>query len=460
MQQIKHLHWRAGFGLSPENWQERQHWSIPQAVDHLFAEADQDQAIKVAIADATEQLPQIFELMKMDKEDRRKDARKMLIVNNSDWIQMMAKGQGSSLKHRMMLFWHGHFACRITQPKLALQQLTVLEQHGLGYFRDLVLGIAKDPAMIRYLNNQQNRKRTPNENFARELMELFTIGRGHYTETDVKEAARAFTGWSSNREGEYVFVKFQHDFGTKNFLGKTGNLDGTDIIDRLLEQKETALFLTRKIYRYFVNEHLDEEKVAFLADQFYQSDYHIGKLMRTIFSSDWFYEPRNMGTQIKSPIVLLAGVLRSLPTEFANPTALRLVQKSLGQVLFNPPNVAGWPGGKNWIDNSTLLLRLNLPVFLLQAADADLSAKADLDTVQKQRRLRTLEAQIDLTVLEKWLGPVQPVQAARKLSEYLLVRPAKIPDLLESELARNGNTRRTLPMMLVGLMSLPEYQLC
>lgn len=460
MQVIKHLYWRAGFGMSPEDWMERRHWSIRRAVDQIFKEASQDRTIKAAISSATEQLPKFFEMMDMSREERRKRGREMTIANKADWIEMMAEGKGSSLKHRMMLFWHGHFACRITQPKLILQQLSVLEAHGLGYFRDLLLGIARDPAMIRYLNNQQNRKRKPNENFARELMELFTIGRGNYTEEDVKAAARAFTGWSSSPQGKYIFLNNQHDFGKKHFLGKTGNFDGEDIIDALLEQKETAVFITRKIYRYFVNERIDEKLVQELADQFYRSEYHIGTLMRTILSSDWFYDPKNMGNQIKSPIVLLAGMLRCLPTEFSNPKTLLLLQRSMGQMLFNPPNVAGWPGGQHWIDNSTLLLRLNLPAYLMNAGEANLRPKDALESTKRGNRLQRLDAQVDFSHLENWLAKDGTLAAARKLAEYLIVRPVKLPNLLESQLARQKDTLRTLTIMLVGVMSLPEYQLC
>lgn len=460
MQQIKHLYWRAGFGLSPLVWEKRRHWSIPQAVDQLFAEAERDQSIRQAIDAATSTREELTAMAEMPREERKKQARKKITANISDWVQLMADESSSSLKHRMMVFWHGHFACRILVPQLALQQLKVLEAHALGNFRDLVLGIARDPAMIRYLNNQQNRKQTPNENFARELMELFTIGRGHYTETDVKEAARAFTGWSSNLQGEFVFRRFQHDFGRKTFMGQTGTFGGEEIIDIILAKKETAVFLTRKIYRHFVNDKVDESRVQQLAEAFYRSDYDIGRLMRTIFTSDWFYAPENTGNQIKSPVVLLAGMLRSLPTEFRESRSLLVVQKALGQLLFDPPNVAGWPGGQSWIDNSTLLLRLNLPVFWLEAGEADLRSKDSLESAQKGNRLRKLDARIDFSQLENWLEGEDPVPAARKLADYLIVRPVQLPAMLEKELTRQGDTKRTLPMMLAGVMSLPEYQLC
>lgn len=152
--------------------------------------------------------------------------------------------------------------------------------------------ISKSAAMLNFLNNQQNKKDHPNENFAREVMELFTLGRGNYTEHDVKEAARAFTGWSSNVKGEYVFRRFQHDFGSKTVLGKTGNFDGGEVLDILLDQKATAKYITRKIYKFFVNEQIDEAKVEWLADRFHKNDYEITPLLEDIFTSDWFYEEK------------------------------------------------------------------------------------------------------------------------------------------------------------------------
>ena len=150
-----------------------------------------------------------------------------------------------------------------------------------------------------FLNNQQNKKQHPNENFAREVMELFTLGRGNYTENDIKEAARAFTGWGYNVGGDFVFRKNQHDTGTKTVLGKTGNFDGDDIIDILLEQKQTAIFITKKVYKFFVNENIDAEKVEWLGNRFFQSGYNIKNLLEDIFISDWFYAEKNIGTKIK-----------------------------------------------------------------------------------------------------------------------------------------------------------------
>jgi uncharacterized protein (DUF1800 family) len=201
---------------------------------------------------------------------------------NAEWLSRMANPQESALLERMCLFWHGHFACDIKSGGLAASYLNTIRKHALGRFGDLAKGIAREPAMIRYLNNQQNRKQSPNENFARELLELFTIGRGNYTEQDIKEAARAFTGWSSNFDGTFRFRRFAHDYGSKTFMNRTGKWDGDDIIDIILEQRATAEFLAAKMYRYFVNPGDDPQHIAQIANHLYDSGYHIGETVEFI----------------------------------------------------------------------------------------------------------------------------------------------------------------------------------
>ena len=305
---IQHLYWRAGFGLSPKEWETNINRSVSANVDTLFYAATKASILK----NSTGSQP-FSQIRKLDSEPKKKlikQNRKQVQQQNYEWVLRMGNPEQSALLEKMCLFWHGHFACISRNGQLAFQQLSTIRQHALGNFRDLLLAIAKDTSMIRFLNNQQNRKNNPNENFARELMELFTIGRGHYSEKDIKESARAFTGWSSNLRGEFVFRKRQHDYGMKTFMGKNGRFDGEEIIDILLAKKQTAIFLSRKIYQFFVNDTLDENRVRHLANDFYNSNYNIEKLMRTIFESDWFYEEKNLGTKIKSPIEFMAGIIR------------------------------------------------------------------------------------------------------------------------------------------------------
>lgn len=458
--QIQHLYWRAGFGLSPTQWQERQHWSIPKAVEALFQEAnlDQQKSQNVSIDTALERRKK--ELTKKEQAALRKEQRRLVHLQNIDWLLAMGKGDESDLLNKMTLFWHGHFACTSKTGRVAFNQLLTLKKHALGNFRDLVIAIAKDPSMIRFLNNQQNRKNSPNENFARELMELFTIGRGHYTEQDVKEAARAFTGWSSNLKGDFIFRSRQHDYGQKRFMNQTGNFDGTDIIDIILSKKATATFICRKIYRYFVNPQVDENRVNLLADLFYDNDYDIGGLMRYIFTSTWFYDSKNQGVKIKSPTEFLVGMVRQLDLTVNNKIALFGIQKALGQTLFNPPNVAGWKGDKNWIDNATLMLRLNLPQAIFLAVEINLKEKDDLEGKNRGGRLKRLNASANLQPLVYLLDKQAKSLAINQLTQYLLARKSTP---YTSELDRftdKNSTTSFVKSLTMRLMMLPEYQLC
>ncbi len=457
MEKIRHLYWRAGFGLNLGEWQERRHWSVKQAVEQLFKEAEKARPIALPKVESTEV---VIGGNRDAKQQRQKLERQLVGQQNVQWIQRMANPMESALVERMSLFWHGHFACRTLVSKLAVNQLNTIRKHALGHFRDLLLAIAQDPSMIRYLNNQQNKKGSPNENFARELMELFTIGRGNYTEQDIKESARAFTGWSSNLQGEYVFRMRQHDYGQKTFFGKTGNFNGEDIIDMLLERKETALFITRKIYRYFVNTKVDEAIVQDLADTFYKSDYDIGKLMRTIFTSDWFYDSRNQGTKIKSPIEFMAGLMRQLNVDFEDPMSLIFVQKALGQMLFNPPNVAGWPGGKNWIDNSTLMLRLNLTAYLFNAAEVNMRTKDEFEALNRGKAQRKLKATVDLQPIVKWAGALAENEAFANLSDWLLSQPNPIQASSIKAFLKDRSKDTFVQTSVATMLSLPEYQMC
>ncbi|MDX1940907.1 MAG: DUF1800 domain-containing protein [Saprospiraceae bacterium] len=454
---IKHLYWRAGFGLSPKEWQERQNWSIKQAVDALFLEAKKIESIPVPGRDLD-----LGALRQMDKKEAAellKKERQVVAQQNIAWVQRMANPNESSLLERMSFFWHGHFACQSKSGILAVTQLNTIREHALGNFRDLVLAIAKDPSMIRFLNNQQNRKDSPNENFARELMELFTIGRGHYTEQDIKEAARAFTGWSSTVAGEFIFRERQHDFGQKTFMGKKGNFNGDDIIDIILEKRETAGFITRKIYRHFVNEEVNEQIVKDLANQFYKSNYDISKLMRGIFESEWFYADENMGTKIKSPVELVAGIMRTLNVQFSNDQAILFTQKALGQMLFNPPNVAGWPGGKSWIDNATLMFRLNLVPGIINSTELNFKTKelAEEDDVKGGRRLT---ASVNLQPLKNLTTGTSGLATLEALTNYLLQTPVSIGKEKLGRAIESSQQADLLKTAVMLVMTLPEYQMC
>jgi uncharacterized protein (DUF1800 family) len=339
----------------------------------------------------------------------------------------------------------------------------------LGNFKDLLRAVSKSASMLQFLNNQQNRKQHPNENFAREVMELFTMGRGNYTENDVKEAARAFTGWGFNPQGEFVFRRNQHDDGSKTVLGKPGNFDGNDIIDLLLEQKQTAKFITKKVYKYFVNDTVDEARVEWLSNRFYQSGYEIKTLLEDIYTSDWFYAEKNIGTKIKSPVELLAGIRRFLPMQMENDQSQLLFQRTLGQILFYPPNVAGWPGGKSWIDSSSLMLRLRIPQILTANEAMDIRPKADDDVMMGQmmegaKRMKDAvkggTATIDWTAVNKIFEKVPRERLLENISAAVLQTKGEVSDKVLNKYINTQSRENYIKSAIVNLMSTPEYQLC
>jgi len=464
---IKHLYHRAGFGVpvshfterSPKKWKQIKNQSIDQVVEEIFSKAKKAEQLQYESAYEGLSPTQFKQLDRQQKAELSKKDRKLVTMQNMDWLLRIADDDNPLLE-RMTLFWHGHFACISKMSKLASAQINVIRQHALGNFRDLVLSIAKDPSMIRFLNNQQNKKQQPNENFARELMELFTIGRGNYTEQDIKEAARAFTGWSSTLSGEYVFRKRQHDFGQKNFMDKQGNFNGEDIVNILLEQKETAHFIATKVYKYFVNEQVNEQHVKAMADYFYNSDYDIEKLMRYIFTSDWFYDEKNMGTKIKSPIDLLAGLIQTLQVQFENKRQLLQIQRALGQVLFNPPNVAGWAGGRNWIDNSTLMLRLNLATALLTSKEVAFRGKDEFEASTKSKAVKKVTARVNLQPLRKSVQNIPKSEWPQTLVNILLQTDVAFDESLIKDYAIIGKEENYFALLVMRIMSTPEYQMC
>ncbi|MEM9889025.1 MAG: DUF1800 domain-containing protein [Bacteroidota bacterium] len=458
-QQIKHLYWRAGFGLSPKEWQAVQSLSLAQALDALFS-----------LKSSSLSQPTPVNIDRRAGKEARQEARQLqrqsLNKQKAAWIKRMAHPRENALLERMSLFWHGHFACISRTPKLAVQQLNTIRQHALGDFRSLLLAISEDVSMIRFLNNQQNRKNNPNENYARELLELFTMGTGNYSEQDIKAAARAFTGWSSNARGEFVFRRWDHDEEMKTFLGKTGNFNGNDIIDIILARKETALFITRKIYRYFVHPKVDEARVYALAKSFYQSNYDIAHLMRSIFESDWFYASENIGAKIKSPMDLTAGIMRTLELDFSSPITLLRLQRFLGQELFNPPNVAGWEGDRNWIDHATLMMRLNLTNHFVSLSQKGRNHYKDeaVEEMMSEMKAQNFSQQgrtfLSFEPFVKFLEEKEPEAIFDFLVHYLFqVKPNISRAAIEKYVLKNSRSQY-IQSVMVRLMSLPEYQMC
>jgi uncharacterized protein (DUF1800 family) len=474
----QHLLWRAGFGPMAENAAAMD--TIPQKkLWELLLKTSAKKPAKIEVAQNLfdglyKGIKDVVEMQqkevnakrgKMIREQSREDLKNLNIL----WLEEMINSE-AQLREKMSLFWHGHFACRVINSYFQQELLQTIRENALGNFKDLLRGVSKSASMLNFLNNQQNRKKKPNENFAREVMELFTMGRGNYTETDVKEAARAFTGWGVNLEGEFEFRKNVHDDDSKTVLGKTGNWDGDDVLDILLAQKQTATFICKKIYKYFVNEKVDDTKVDWLSNRFYSNGYDIKKLMEDIFTSDWFYEEKNIGTKIKSPIELLAGIRRLLPMEMQNDQAQLLFQRTLGQILFYPPNVAGWPGGKNWIDSSTLMIRLRIPQILTANEAINIKAKDDDDVMMgqmmeaKAKKMNQIakggSAEVEWDTVMKVYEKVPRENLLQKITDTILQTKNKINNSVLEKYINAQNRENYIKSATVNLMSTPEYQLC
>ena len=287
------------------------------------------------------------------------------------WIRRML-GSEWPLREKLVLFWHGHFTSSVMDVKAArlmFNQNAFFRKHCLADFRTLLVGISQDPAMLRYLDNNTNRKAHPNENYARELMELFTMGIGNYTEDDVKAGARAFTGWTFEGD-EYVFRAGDHDDGVKKFLGESGRFDGTDVIDIILKQPCTAQFMATKLLKFFVTDNPDSELVDNLAGILRGNGYQFKPTLRALFTSADFFSNKHYRAQIKSPAQLIVGSTRLLSVSI-DPKSLGIAMRGLGQDLLAPPNVKGWDGGETWINTTTLLMRYNFAGYLLSGEVPD-----------------------------------------------------------------------------------------
>lgn len=467
---VKHLYSRAAFGISYPKLQELRKKDRQKVVDDLFKSATKPEDLKSVDEDEIRQqmalqaeLGAKKELTQAEKDKRQEITRlqnERSRTLNIAWLMRMID-TSAPLLEKTTLFWHGHFACRSNNPMFAQQLNNIQRQHALGSFRTLLIEVSKSPAMLQYLNNQQNRKGRPNENFARELMELFTLGIGNYTEQDIKESARSFTGWTYDRDGSFQLRPTYHDEGNKTFFGKTGNFDGETIIDIILENPKTATFIARKLYIFFVNETPNEAHIKELATYFYAQEYNISAVLKKMFTSDWFYEASNVGTKIKSPTEFLVNLSREFFVTYNKPQVLISLQSSLGQYLFNPPNVAGWPGGKSWIDSSSLMLRMKIPSMVLNDGMIDFSGKADPEDEAvialnkpanaKPKPKSYIDAQSDwtkfLTGLPKDIKPLD-------LARYLL-QPT-LDQKIVGMLANNQGLKSTA----IEVTSLPEYQLC
>ena len=387
---------------------------------------------------------------RMATEEERRAYRAALVEEGLQitgwWYREMA-ATPSPLTERMTLFWHNHFTSafrKVRAPVLLYRQNVTLRQHALGNFGKLVHAMAADPAMIVYLDSLQNRVGKPNENFARELLELFTLGEGHgYTEADIKEAARAFTGWSLEREtGTYRFRPALHDGGEKSFMGKTGNFNGTDIIDIVLAKPRVAEYIAAKAWREFISEQPDPAEIKRIAAKF-RAGYEVKVLIGALLLSPHFWAAENRGRLVRSPVELIVGTLRQFDLPQPDDRILIQLGRGLGQEPFNPPNVRGWPGGTAWINANTLLIREQLlrrlmagpvPGTARQSAEGEMQeqppAMSEDQALRRQRVLeRRMAQRLDGADLDAWYAKLdRRWQNPERLALLLLpIKPVIAP---------------------------------
>jgi uncharacterized protein (DUF1800 family) len=307
------------------------------------------------------------------------------------WLDRMT-GAGAPLQEKLTLFWHGHFTSSFGDVHDAIamyDQNALFRRNAAGNFARLLDGVARDPAMLRYLNNDENRKGHPNENWARELMELFTLGIGHYTETDVKQSARAWTGWTlkNYRTGDdrrtFAFRPRIHDYGEKTFLGQTGPWDGTDIMRIILSQPAAPQFIAGKLAAFFVAPRPDAALVEAMARRLRETNWEMRPVLRAMFRSRAFYRPDVMHAQIKSPVEFVVGAVRHLGVTDPNWVRLSSAMAAMGQHLFYPPTVAGWRGGTSWINAGTVFTRADVASALItgRLGTPDMAPLSSIDTI-------------------------------------------------------------------------------
>ncbi|MCX7551192.1 DUF1800 domain-containing protein [Xanthomarina sp. F2636L] len=453
--EIQHLYWRAGFGINPKHLEFLSSKTRKEVVADLFFQSKEYAPLLIDTSDFDTLTYEQFTKSKKIQRAYIKNSRDKIKELNHAWVDAILYSD-SVLREKMTLFWANHFACQDKMIMYVQKYNNTLREHALGNFRDFVKAISREPSMIEYLDLKQNKKDTPNENFARELMELFTLGVGNYTEKDIKESAKAFTGYNYDFEGSFEFNDNQHNNEFKYVFGKAGRYDGDDIIDIILDQKTSAEFICKKLYRYFVNNQINQSHIDEMTQVFYPN-YNIESVLHFMFSQDWFYSEEHIGNKIKSPIELIAGISQVTPLSFKNTDQLIRIERMLGQILFYPPNVAGWKGGKNWIDSNTLMLRLKLPSILLSNAKIATNKKGEFyDSFNAYKKGKATNTQFKTS--SNWLAFKSNYQnvSTKELPQYILQCSINkgTQDYLETLSINNKQD------YCVQLMSLPEYQMC
>jgi uncharacterized protein (DUF1800 family) len=446
-----HLLNRCGFGGTQTEIEHVRSIGHLAAVDELldFPDASAEEQSQTDLPDLSSVpgIPTSFRALarrlRGASEAEKKELRQKINQANHDiltaamhwWLNRMAYGP-HPFQEKLTLFWHGHFTTSAREEHMSMliwKQNELLRWFAAGNFAELTHAISRDPAMLDYLNNTQNHKAHANENYGRELMELFTLGIGNYTEMDVRQAARAFTGWTHNGEN-FTFRPADHDYGIKTFLGYTGNFNGDDVVDIILHQPACAPFIAGELYRFFVSDQLEPQLHQALGRLLRENDYQLRPLFRTLLTSKVFYDPKTIGVQIKSPVQLLVGTVRMLGLPMPQERESVGILTQLGQVPFMPPNVRGWVGHRQWINTNTVFVRYNMGVRLANERLAPLPDD---------------QAGTPQAAADQWIAKLvqRPIADHQK-------------NVLVNALGDDPGNRWSLRRMVQLILSMPEYQLC
>ena len=489
-EQARHLLWRAGFGGTPQQIQTLAGWGPEKSVDYLLDVGKVDfEPVKMDVFDkdimrpptdeermayrAAQKSQNEDEVAKFRKlrQDREREDRKQVNEMQKWWLKRMIETP-RPLEEKMTLFWHGHFATSyrtIENSYHMFMQNELFRRHATGNFAELMFGIIRDPAMIAYLDNDDSRKGKANENLAREIMELFSLGVGCYTETDIKEGARALTGYTF-KDDDFTFVKANHDDGPKSILGKKGKLDGDDFVRAILEQRACSRYISRKLYSYFVNDLPPVERLADkdldpaaakaisgLSDTMLANKYEIRPVLRKLLLSEHFYDSRFMNEQVKSPVTLVVGAVRSMNTPVRKLDILNDALDLMGQNLMFPPSVKGWEGGRSWINTSTMFVRQNILTYLLTGKQPiGYDANADVEKYDPMPLLSEL-AKVDPSAPN---DPARVVDYLMRLTLGAVSSSAREPLLTFMSQRKNQVNADTVTALLLLITAMPEYQLC
>ncbi len=452
---IQHLYWRAGFGIAPKELQSLEGKSKEEIINALFKSSNSNTPLTINYSVLNKFNAKELRVDRNLRNEFSKLNRNLINTYNHFWINRFNK-TNEDLRERMTLFWANHFVVKTSRIGFLEKYNNLLRSYALGDFREFVKKISKAPAMINYLNLNSNRVKSPNENFARELLELFTLGVGNYAENDIKEAAKAFTGYQYTFSGDFKFNKREYNNEEKNFLGKKGNFNGDQIIDIITSTKKCAHFICTKLYKYFVNNNVNQSHVQLMTEVFYK-DYNIENIMRYIFSSSWFYETKNIGTKIKSPVDLIVGMQKIIPFQFQDTSELIRLQNVLEQRIFSPPSVAGWDGDKNWINTNTMLYRVKLPTMLLERETYYVKPKGNnfrnlRFKVVKNKHQEKIKTVVDWSYYKDQVKKLD----SKLVAEVLFL--CEISPNTANYLRSLGKLRKK--RNLSKLMSLPEFQMC